>query len=135
MVHLPASLRNSLKWDENALAFSTDITPSLYYLLGQKNIANKPWFGRPLFTENLPEQAAYKRPQYLVASSYASVFGLLSNQGHTLYIADAVNEAEYTYDVRSDTRIEASASQLNEWRGAVRRLLDGIDELYSFNPR
>ncbi len=36
--------------DQNQPAFTTDITPSLYYLLGHLPILNNELLGRPLFT-------------------------------------------------------------------------------------
>jgi arylsulfatase A-like enzyme len=134
IVHLPAALRASLKYDEETLAFSTDITPSLYYMLGQKPTINSALFGRPLFTANLSEQAAYERPEYLVASSYAAVYGLLTRQGRELYIADAVNEREYMYDVPSASAIDLNPADRAAYHQKLRALIDEIDDLYKFRP-
>src|SRR5208282_4510288 len=102
IVHLPTWMRRELKYDTQAAAFLTDLTPTLYYLLGEKPIVNNPIFGRPLFTTTLEEQAPYRRDSYLVASSYAPVYGLLSQNGRRLYIADGVNYREYAYELSPD---------------------------------
>src|SRR5260370_757493 len=60
IVHLPAAL-SSLYSNPRSVAFSTDITPSLYYLLGHKPGAIDPMFGRPLFTERPADQPPYQR--------------------------------------------------------------------------
>jgi arylsulfatase A-like enzyme len=134
IVHLPAALRARLKYDEETLAFSTDITPSLYYMLGEKPTINSALFGRPLFTANLGEQSAYERPEYLVASSYAAVYGLLTRKGRQLYIADAVNEREYMYDVASASAMDLNPADRPPYHQKLRALIDEIDHLYGFRP-
>jgi phosphoglycerol transferase MdoB-like AlkP superfamily enzyme len=101
IVHLPAALI-SLYSNPRSVAFSTDITPSLYYLLGHKPTAIDPMYGRPLFTERAGEQAAYQRDDYLVASSYGAVYGILSGDGRSLFVSDAVNYKDYAFDLTSN---------------------------------
>jgi hypothetical protein len=102
IVHIPSRMLATVKYDPKAVAFLTDLAPSLYYLLGQKPIANNPLFGRPLFTASLDEQQPYVRDSYLLASSYAPVYGLLSNSGRSLYIVDGVNYRDYAYQLNPD---------------------------------
>ena len=56
----------------------------LYYLLGNRPIKSQEMYGRPLFTEKVEEQGAYKQDSYLVASSYAAVYGILAGDGRSL---------------------------------------------------
>ena len=102
LVHLPTWLRTGVKDDPDAVTFLTDLTPSLYYLLGERPVVNNPLFGRPLFTVTLREQRPYLRDSYLLASSYAPVYGLLTRNGRFLYIADGVNFRDYAYELNSD---------------------------------
>jgi hypothetical protein len=95
-------MRSEVKYDPDAVTFLTDLTPSLYYLLGQKPVVNNALLGRPLFTGSLQEQQQYLRDSYLIASSYAPVYGMLSHNGHSLYIADGVNFREYAYELSPD---------------------------------
>lgn len=126
IVHLPPGLLDTVKYDPKAVTFLTDLTPSLYYLLGQQPIANNPLFGRPLFTANLEEQQPYLRESYLLSSSYAPVYGLLSDSGRSLYIADGVNYRDYAYQLNPDgssrqaplTDAERSAAQ-DEIQGQI----------------
>jgi arylsulfatase A-like enzyme len=99
IVHLPLAMRKRLAWDAAKTAFLTDIAPSLYYLLGNRGIKSSELFGRPLFTETLEEQKPYERSDYMVASSYAAVYGVLSGNGQRLYIADAANHRDYAFDL------------------------------------
>jgi arylsulfatase A-like enzyme len=137
LIHLPQGLRNHLLWDTRNVAFSTDITPSLYYLLGHKPIAKNELTGRPLFTASQQEQTDYLRPSYLLASSYGAVYGILSNNGRSLYIADGVNYTDYFYDLERDP-----AGRTNLVNPAVKAeqqklIFDGLERLnqaYKFSP-
>ncbi|HEY6348669.1 MAG TPA: sulfatase-like hydrolase/transferase [Candidatus Angelobacter sp.] len=110
IVHLPASMQSfslnqHAKEDQEtqaAPAFLTDITPSLYYLLGHRPIEQNNIFGRPLFTAIPDEARRYLRSSYLVASSYGPVYGLLENSGHSLYVADAVEYTDHLYQWKDD---------------------------------
>ena len=100
IIHLPEKLRSRLSCDPKAIAFLTDITPTLYYLLGHRPIVSKPLFGKPLFTETLREREERHGP-WLVASSYGPVYGILDRDGRSLYIADGVNFQDSLYDLTS----------------------------------
>ena len=133
IVRLPSWMRGELKYDTQAAAFLTDLTPTLYYLLSEKPIVNNPILGRPLFTASLEEQALYRRDSYLVASSYAPVYGLLSQNGHRLYIADGVNYRDYAYELRPDGSsrdVPLSEDQRAAAQQEVRRQIDEIARFY-----
>lgn len=137
LVHLPERLRSQLLWDTDKVAFSTDITPSLYYLLGHKPIARNELTGRPLFTASQQEQTDYLRSSYLLASSYGAVYGVLSNNGRSLYIADGVNYTDYFYDLETDP--EGRTNLVNPAVKAEQQkfIFDGIERLsqaYKFSP-
>jgi len=135
LVHLPGRLANDHAWDEEALAFSADLTPSLYYLLGHKPILERDNFGRPLFTETLEEQTAYAKTSHLIASSYGAVYGLLLDRGNTLYIVNGVNYTDYVYDLRSGfagTRGQVTASQKREYQRLIRQHIENIGSFYGY---
>lgn len=96
IVRLPAAMRR-LSVDAGALTFTTDLTPSLHYLLGRRPTLNQPLFGRPLFTERADERAAYQRESHVVASSYGPVYGWINDRGRALYILDAASYRDYAY--------------------------------------
>ena len=102
MVHLPEWLKKATTFDVNEVAFTTDITPSLYYLIGQKSLVRNGIYGLPLFAAAGEKRAGDLHDSYLLASSYAPVYGLLMSNGHLLYVADAVNYADSAYEIGSD---------------------------------
>jgi hypothetical protein len=123
-------------WDTEKVAFSLDITPSIFYLLGHRPILNNELLGRPLFTETEAERQAYVRKDYLLVSSYAAVYAILSDNGDSLFIADAVNRRGYFYDFSQDpsgTRNEINARRWNEGEGEVRRQLLLLDQAYDIH--
>ena len=133
LIHLPASMRSSLAVDPKAIAFLTDITPTLYYLLGEKPVSD-PILGRPLFTAQASEQDAYARDAYLVVSSYAPVYGVLDREGRTLYIADGVNYRDYYYDLadgRSTSKPISDELRRNS-QARIRKLVLQIGRFYHF---
>lgn len=136
IIHLPPELRSRVQWDPQAIAFSSDITPSLYYLLGHKPIAKNGIYGRPLFTTTRQELSDYQEDSYLVSSSYGAVFGLLKDNGRNLYIADGVNYTDYYFDLADDpkgTRNRASASIKSEYGGLIRQKIEELARFYQFS--
>jgi hypothetical protein len=101
IVHLPEWMKAQVVVDTNAVAFTTDVTPSLYYLLGQKPVVRNGIYGRPLFSSGMDRTEAV-HDSYLLASSYAPVYGLLLSNGHLLYVADGVNYTDSAYEIGSD---------------------------------
>jgi hypothetical protein len=99
IVHLPGDTTRRVRVDASAVAFTTDITPSLYQLLGQVPLATNGVYGRSLFATSNDTRA---QDSYLLASSYAPVYGLLMSNGHLLYVADGVNYTDAAYEIGSD---------------------------------
>lgn len=136
IVHVPPAIRQTMAYDVNQVTFSLDLTPSLFYLLGQKPVINRELFGRPLFTDTLPEQQPYSRHDYLLVSSYAPVYGTLSGDGNSLFIADAVNRRNFFYNLADDpeeTKNHINPKRDNEGEREVRRKVDLLDQLYQLH--
>ncbi|HKX26211.1 MAG TPA: sulfatase-like hydrolase/transferase [Blastocatellia bacterium] len=136
IIHLPTEMRKQLVWNTKTLAFSTDITPSLYYLLGHKPVRHD-LFGRPLFTRTEQEQREYIQETYLVASSYGAVYGLLRNNGRYLYISDAVGYNDYFFDLANDPqgrRNLVTPTIKMEHEQLIRERIRSINEFFKFNP-
>lgn len=137
IVHLPPRMQQEFVSDQNQLAFTTDITPSLYYLLGHRPILNNQLLGRPLFTQSPGEQVAYRRPQYLIVSSYAPVYAELSGDGRSLFIADAVHSRSYFYNLKDDpagAHNHVTISLENEYAALIRHDVRTIDQAYGWHP-
>lgn len=135
IIHLPASMK-SLSFDQAAPAFLTDITPSLYYLLGHQPIEQNEIFGRPLFTATPGEDQRYLRSSYLAASSYGPVYGLLENSGHSLYVADAVEYTDRLYQWKDDGSV-SNAAVTQEIRAdrqqKIRDAVNAVNRFYGFD--
>jgi hypothetical protein len=135
LIHLPASLRR-LQYDPNGVAFSTDITPSLYYMLGHPPSLHNEIFGRPLLTETTEEQAMWHRDHYMIAASYAAVYGILSGDGKSLFVADGVNERNSYWEIYDQTSRGGFAGSRAQGQGQklIREGITRINELYKFRP-
>ena len=119
-------------------AFVTDITPSLYYLLGHRPIEQKEVFGRPLFTESADEVKPYIRSSYLLASSYAPVYGILSDGGYSLYVVDGVEYKDALYEWRDKGRISVSSVSSDvraQKRQQIRDFVTNINHFYNFGEQ
>jgi glucan phosphoethanolaminetransferase (alkaline phosphatase superfamily) len=135
LIHLPASLRQ-LHYDPSGVAFSTDLTPSLYYILGHSPSLHNEIFGKPLFTETAEEQAMWHRDHYMIAASYAAVYGILSGEGKSLFVADGVNEQDSYWEMDDRTGRSGFAGSRAQEQGQklIREGITRINELYKFRP-
>lgn len=137
IIHLPSALQQNLFYDTQRLAFSTDITPSLYYLLGHRPVARNELFGRPLFTETAEEQSAYLQESYLVASSYDAVYGILSDNGRSLFIVDVNKKKSYFYDMSvsyAGVRRSLSDEVRTDEEQRILSSVEAINRFYRFQP-
>jgi arylsulfatase A-like enzyme len=102
IVHLPAHLRNHVLYDDARLSTLTDITPTLYYLLGHRPIRQNPLYGRPLLTRTKQELDAYPQRDLLLASDVRAVYGILTSDAHYLYTTYDSPAQSYLFDLLSD---------------------------------
>ena len=135
IIHLPPALRQGLAISTKAIAFSTDITPSLYYLLGHRPIVSDEMFGHPLFTERPEEQGQYRRESYLIASSYGAVYGILSGDGKSLFVSDAVSYKDYLFDLTTNDTGGATANSSTKTKNEekIRKGILAINHFYKYH--
>jgi len=131
IVHLPEWLRGASA-DPNQIAFSIDLTPSLYYLCGRRPLAVNPLFGRPLFTDRPDEATPYLRERYVVTSSYGPVYAVISDRGRSLYIADGVSNREFAFDMTAGPGGAPRDMADAERDASVRAIRDMIGDLARF---
>ena len=74
--------------DLSAVAFSTDLTPSLYALLGHEPRDRGSLFGRPLFVSAGTNMSWRRRRSFLLASSYGAVYATLRQNGRRMYVVN-----------------------------------------------
>ena len=137
LIHLPVTLRGRLRFDANAPAFLTDLTPSLYELLGHRPILRHPILGRPLFAFAPGADDATGADQVLLASSYGAVFGILDGGGKRLYVADAVNFEDHLFSLEGaagGTRLQLSAEAKRRFDRLIVEKLGELNRYYHFDP-
>jgi membrane-anchored protein YejM (alkaline phosphatase superfamily) len=110
VIKIPAHAKGELTTDLTRIAFSTDIAPTLYALLGHPVREDLgPLFGAPLFVPSESELTVRRRKAFLVTASYGSTYGLLRRNGRYLYVTDLVERRELAYDLaRGPVGTEAS---------------------------
>jgi len=102
VVHLPSWMRDGVAADLSAVSFITDVSPSLYALLGAPPDDRGPLAGRPLFVGPDADFLRRRRDAYLLGSSYAAVYGTLRDNGTRLYAVDSVNNSETLSEMLGD---------------------------------
>jgi hypothetical protein len=134
LVHLPASLRATYAANPSALAFTSDLAPSLYALLGHEPAQPAPIFGRPLFARGAPPADDRTGPE-VIASSYGSVYGALLDGGRRLYIIDAVSFREHAYELDGTAAgriVRVSSRDREVGQHAVRRAIEQLSTFYGY---
>ena len=134
LVHVPSALRSQWSWDEARAAFTTDITPTLYRLLGHDTHAPAEFFG-----ESLAHPAGVALPppaDRMVAASYGAVYGALLDGGRRYYVFDAIAMREMAFSIGSDatagTRIAVTGELQQRGLAVIRRTVDDISRFYRY---
>jgi membrane-anchored protein YejM (alkaline phosphatase superfamily) len=134
IVHLPMSIARTISADLTRVAFTADITPTLYALLGYHPADYGPLYGSPLFGWP-PDEYRRRRDPFLLSSSYGAVYGMLRHNGRFLYITDAVEGRDYAYDLADGglgRRVEITeAMRALNWR-LIREQVEKIGAQYHF---
>jgi arylsulfatase A-like enzyme len=102
IIHLPESLRKNLVYDDSRVSSLTDLTPSLYSLLGHRPILAQPLFGRPLFASTVEELHSYHRDDLFLASDVRAAYGVLADNGRYFYATYDAPPHSYLFDLSSD---------------------------------
>ena len=128
IVHVPERLRRPV--DASRVAWLTDLTPTLYALLGIAPRASGMLAGRSLFGPTDVEPSDVM----LVQSSYSRIFGLMDRNARWLYTADANRLTEEFFDMTTMPPVrkrpaEADRLQYHRW------LLDWLGRLNAFYTR
>jgi arylsulfatase A-like enzyme len=137
IVHLPESMRGKLFYDAGRIATLTDITPTLYYLLGHRPIVTNPLFGKPLFARSKRELAAFAHGDLLFASDERAVYGILAENGRFLYTTYDSPARSFLFDLASDPNAQHSILTPELKRQYDQQILDslkGIADFYGYRP-
>ncbi|HEY1338877.1 MAG TPA: sulfatase-like hydrolase/transferase [Bryobacteraceae bacterium] len=136
IVHVPKQYQ-SMYYDPKAVAFQSDVTPSLYYVLGHKPTLKMDFYGRPLFTADSSEQNAWRKDTYLIAASYAAVYATLADAGKSLYVFDAVNYKDTYFEIADGPSSGGmmSSTKRTEYADLIRKRIEEISKFYKFTPK
>ena len=136
LVHVPPAMRSAWTWHESRVAYSTDITPTLYRLLGHEPSHPAAFFGEPLaqpLNSPLPPQR-----DRMVAASYGAVYGALLANATRYYVFDAVAMREMAFEMRdgADPGKEVPVTPDVRERGleVIRGSVGDISTFYKFSP-
>lgn len=135
IIHLPAKYQHRLVWDPQHTTLSTDITPSLFYLIGHKHLTENDIFGRPLFTDTRSELEKYQKKFYLIGHSYGPSYGVLPPDASHLFIATANKRIEYYYDLSTPMgrHIPITNKVRDENEQIILNYLQSIHGFYQYN--
>jgi hypothetical protein len=136
IVHVPPALQSQWSWDEQRPAFTTDLTPTLYRLLGHEPRAPAEFFGEPLaHAPGVTPAAPFDR---MFAASYGAVYGALLDGGRRYYVFDAIAMRELAFSIGTDARPGEPIPVTGEIRqrglDVIRRTVDGISRFYRYPP-
>jgi hypothetical protein len=137
IVHLPPSMRQGLVYDDSRVSSLTDITPSLYYLLGHRPIVAQPIFGRPLFATTMDELHFYHRPDLFLASDVRAAYGVLAGHGRFLYATYDAPPHSYLFDLQTDPNGEhdiLTDALKQKYDREVIDNLQAIGNFYGYKP-
>ena len=130
IVHLPKSMQGIAAATAD-VAFQSDITPSLYAMLGHPPTLKESFYGRPLFGGGRE-----KRDNHVIAASYASVWGLIGNSGKSLFVSDAVNyrDSYFEMDDRGSSEVFLGSGEKAAGQEEIRKGIAVINAFYKFQP-
>lgn len=136
VVRVPPRLRAGLAPNVQDVAFLTDLTPTLYGLLGYAPKDLGPLFGRPLFAGAGAELSSRRADDFLVASAYGAVYGVLRENGRRLYVVDTIEGREYEQEIGgpSTRDFDVTPEVTRSSRALIRREIDRLAALYRFQP-
>jgi hypothetical protein len=136
IVRVPPGLSARLRANPQAVSFSADLSPTLYALLGYEPKDLGTLFGRPLFAASGGTGPPRSADRFLIGSSYGAVYGVVSENGRKLYIADAINGRDFAFDMAASTaqRIGVSPEDRAAGRAFIRAEIEALARLHRFEP-
>jgi arylsulfatase A-like enzyme len=137
IIHLPATMREHLVYDDTRLSTLTDITPTLYYLLGHRPVRKDPVYGRPLFAETRQELDSYPKKDLLLASDVRAVYGTMTADGRYLYTTYDSPAQSYLFDLAADPNAEhniLTAPLKQRYDEEIIEHLQIVGDFYGYKP-
>jgi hypothetical protein len=137
IVHVPASMRGRWQFEPSRVAYTTDLTPTLYRLLGHEPVAPGTFYGESLARDaSMPPAVARDR---MIASSYGSVYGAVLRGGTLMYVADAIERREMAFTIgpgaSAGQRVDVDAAMRVEGTDVITAAVNAIAKAYQFTPK
>jgi glucan phosphoethanolaminetransferase (alkaline phosphatase superfamily) len=136
IVHVPPALRDRYSWDVQRPAYTTDLAPTLFQLLGHEPMPPQPFFG-----ESLAGVAGVTRPaprDRMIAASYGSVYGALMAGATRLYVVDAIQRREMAFEIgqgpAAGTAVAVTPTLRRDGGAVIRSTVEGLARQYQFTP-
>jgi arylsulfatase A-like enzyme len=132
IVHVPPALREAWTWNDQRPAYTTDITPTLYRLLGHEPSAPSTFFGEPLAQRPGAPPPARDR---MVAASYGAVYGALMHGATRYYVFDAIAMREMAFELGSgleQRQVPVTADMQEQGMAVIRDTVEAIGTFYRF---
>ena len=128
-------MRNRFVYDDRQVSTLTDITPSLYYLLGHRPIETNPLYGRPLFVETQSELAERHPRELFLASDEEPP----TEPGQwPLLVRHLLAPAEsFLFDLANDPNAEhniLNSALKKQYDERIIEHLQGIADFYGYKP-
>lgn len=137
IIHLPPALRQQVVYDDKRLAALTDITPTLFYLLGHKPIRHNALYGRPLFAASQEELDNYPQRDLFLASDLHAVYGILTADGRYLYTTYDSPAQSYLFDLAADPNAQhdiLTPALKQRYDEEIIEHLQAIGDYYGYRP-
>lgn len=137
IVHLPKKMHGKFLFDDTHLSALTDITPSIYYLLGHRPLVSNPFVGHPLFVESKAELDRYRRNELFLASDERAVYGMLTENGRYLYTTYDSPAQSFLFDLSQDPNALHSAltpALKQEYDQRIIERLQELGDFYGYKP-
>lgn len=136
IVHVPTAMRGRLTWDVARPAYTTDLTPTLYQLLGHDPVSPGAHFGLSL---GRPQGNPAPPPRdHMIAASYGSVYGALMNGATSMYVVDAIQRREMAFTIGDGAEpgspTPVTAAMRVQAAAVIRQTVESIARSYGYTP-
>lgn len=137
IMHVPSWVHVD-RADRFGVSLSTDITPTIYDVLGYTPVAANDLMGHSLLSATDQSVAACRRDSFVLAASYGAVYAVIDRHGRELFIADAIQGGDRAYRRNSlgrwtEVDVDTGTRTMGQLR--IRRFVDELARLYRTERR
>jgi predicted AlkP superfamily pyrophosphatase or phosphodiesterase len=134
LVHVPSAIKDRYAWDLRRAAYTTDLTPTLYRLLGQEPVSPGSFYGASLARTKSADAPA--EPSRMLAASYGSVYGAVLDEGARLYVVDAIERREMLFELGAGpepgVRVQIDPATRRAGGSLITRTVESIARSYGY---